>query len=142
MAETQRRREKQDGFNIENGITPESVKAHIKDILASAYERDRVTVDAGVAEDARPFLGHNFQTTLRELESRMKEAASNLEFEEAARLRDEIKRLKMLDLEFANEALTPEGERVDRSAPARLKAAAREEAAERYRRGGRRRRGP
>ncbi|HEY1435776.1 MAG TPA: UvrB/UvrC motif-containing protein, partial [Thermoanaerobaculia bacterium] len=101
------------------------------------YERDRVTVDAGVAEDAKPFLGHNFQTTLRELEGRMRKAAADLEFEEAARLRDEIKRLKMLDLEFANEALTPEGETADRGAVKLARAEARAEAAERYRRGGR-----
>ena len=140
MAETTRRREKQAAFNAQEGITPESIKSQIKDILASPYERDRVTVDAGVAEDAKPFLGHNFQTTLRELEGRMRAAAADLEFEEAARLRDEIKRLKLLDLEFANEALTPEGEAVDRGATKLARAEARAEAAERYRRGGRRRR--
>jgi excinuclease ABC subunit B len=97
-------------------------------------------VDAGVAEDARPFLGHNFQSTLRDLESRMRKAAADLEFEEAARLRDEVKRLKMLDLEFANEVFTPEGETVDKAAPGRLKAAARAEAQERFRKHGRARR--
>ena len=64
-----------------------------------------MTVDAGVAEDPKPFLGSNFQATLRDLEGRMRAAAANLEFEEAARLRDEIKRLKLLDLEFARDAL-------------------------------------
>ena len=67
-------------------------------------------------KDARPFMGSNFQTTLKDLETRMRNAAANLEFEEAARLRDELKRLKLLDLEFANEVLTAEGETVDRSA--------------------------
>ncbi|HUZ11690.1 MAG TPA: excinuclease ABC subunit UvrB [Caulobacteraceae bacterium] len=138
MAETGRRREKQAAWNAANGVTPESIKSQIKDILASPYERDRVSVDAGVAEDARPFLGHNFQTTLKDLESRMRAAAANLEFEEAARLRDEVKRLKLLDLEFANEALTPAGEAVDRAAPTRARAAARAEAAERFRKGRRR----
>jgi excinuclease ABC subunit B len=133
MAETQRRREKQAAFNLENGITPESVKSHIKDILASPYERDRVTVPAGVAEDVKPFLGSNFQATLRDLESRMREAASNLEFETAARLRDEIKRLKLMDLEFANDVLTPAGETPDRDVVKKLKADAKAEAAERFR---------
>jgi excinuclease ABC subunit B len=137
MAETQRRREKQDEFNLENGITPESIKSSIKDILASPYERDHVRIEVGVAEDARPFLGSNFQATLRDLESRMREAAGNLEFEEAARLRDEIKRLKLLDLEFANDALTGAGEVVDTTAPKRMRTQARVERQERFRKGGR-----
>nr|MEA2796924.1 excinuclease subunit [Phenylobacterium sp.] len=134
MAETQRRREKQEEYNAEHGITPASVKSRIKEILASPYERDRVTVPAGVAEDGgKPFLGDNFKATLKDLEGRMRAAASNLEFEEAARLRDEIKRLKMLDLEFANEMLTPSGETADREAVKRVKAEARAEAQERFR---------
>ena len=136
MAETSRRRDKQAAWNAEHGITPESIRSQIKDLLASPYERgDRVTVDAGVAEDSRPFLGSNFQATLRDLEGRMRAAAANLEFEEAARLRDELKRLKLLDLEFANEALTPAGETPDREAVTRARADARNEAAARFRKG-------
>jgi len=136
MAETRRRREKQEEYNAEHGITPASIKSRIKDILASPYEKDRVTVPVGVAEDgAKPFMGDNFKATLRDLEGRMRAAASNLEFEEAARLRDEIKRLKLLDLEFANDALTAPGEAVDRGAVKRVKAEARAEAAERFRKG-------
>ena len=117
MSETSRRREKQTVWNLDHGITPESIKSQIKDILASPYERgDRVTVDVGVAEDARPFLGSNFQATLRDLEGRMREAA---------RIRDGIKRLKLLDLEFANEALTPAGEAVDKGVVTAAKAEAR-----------------
>jgi excinuclease ABC subunit B len=139
MAETSRRRDKQNAWNLANGITPESIKSQIKDLLASPYERgDRVTIDVGVAEDARPFLGSNFQATLRDLEGKMRAHAGNLEFEEAARVRDEIKRLKLLDLEFANDALTPAGETADRGAPARARADARAQAAARFRKGGRR----
>jgi excinuclease ABC subunit B len=141
MAETERRREKQNAYNLEHGITPESVRRDIKDILNSPYEKQgRINVDAGVAEDARPFLGSNFQATLRDLETKMREAAANLEFETAARLRDEIKRLKMLDLEFANEVMTGAGEAVDKDAPKREKAAARQAAQERYMRPKQRRR--
>ena len=80
------------------------MRRDISDILNSPYEKaDHVTIDAGVAENAKPFMGSNFQTTLKDLETRMRDAAANLEFETAARLRDEIKRLKMLDLEFAKD---------------------------------------
>ncbi len=110
MSETTRRREKQLAYNAEHGITPESVKRGISDILDSPYEKgDRVQVPMGVAEkDAKPFMGSNFQATLKDLEARMREAAGNLEFETAARLRDEIKRLKLLDLEFARDMLDGE----------------------------------
>ena len=136
MAETSRRREKQHAFNIANGITPESIKSQIKDILASPYERDRVTVPIGVAEaDGKPFLGSNFQATLRDLENKMRAAAANLEFEQAARLRDEVKRLKLLDLEFANDLLTGDGKTADKAVPKQLRAQARTEAQERFRKG-------
>jgi excinuclease ABC subunit B len=65
MAETARRREKQNAYNAEHGITPESVKRNIADILNNPFEKgDRVTIDTGVAEDSKPFLGNNFQTTV------------------------------------------------------------------------------
>ena len=63
---------------------PRGIKSQIKDILASPYERDHVTVSAGVAEGAKGFLGHNSRTTtLRELEGRMRKAASDLEIEDS-----------------------------------------------------------
>jgi excinuclease ABC subunit B len=136
IAETNRRRSKQEAYNLEHGITPASIKSSIKEILASPYEKDRVTVPVGVAEDgSKPFMGDNFKTTLRDLEAKMREAAGNLEFETAARLRDEIKRLKMLDLEFAADALSGDGETVDKGSVKRVKAEARAEAAERFRKG-------
>ncbi len=137
MGETQRRREKQHAFNLANGITPESIKRDIQNILDSPYEKGdgRANIDAGVAENAKPFLGSNFQTTLRDLEAKMREAAANLEFETAARLRDEVKRLKMLDLEFANDLMTAPGEAVDKEVPKRERKAARAEAQQRFRKG-------
>ena len=102
MAETERRRQKQQAFNVEHGITPASIKKNITDIMASAYERDHVLVDSGLAEDPVP-IGHNLRTHIAELEKRMREAAGNLEFEEAARIRDEIKRLQATELAIADD---------------------------------------
>src|SRR6185436_4006581 len=102
MAETERRRAKQQEFNLAHGITPLSIKKNIADIMASAYERDHVLVDAGLAEDPVP-IGHNLRTHLTELEKRMRKAAGDLEFEEAARLRDEIKRLQATELAIADD---------------------------------------
>jgi excinuclease ABC subunit B len=102
MAETERRRQKQQAFNLEHGITPASIKKNIADIMASAYERDHVLVESGFAEDPVP-IGHNLRTHIAELEKRMREAAGNLEFEEAARIRDEIKRLQATELAIADD---------------------------------------
>ena len=97
IGETDRRRQKQVAWNEENGITPTSIRTGIHDALRSVAEADYVTVDLGIAGEFEQG-GASLEERLDDLRLHMREAASNLEFEEAARLRDEIRRLEAIDL--------------------------------------------
>ncbi|MBB4265373.1 excinuclease ABC subunit UvrB [Roseospira visakhapatnamensis] len=108
--ETNRRREKQQAYNTEHGITPASVRARIADVLQTVAEHDYVTVDAGAAGDVDHRVGQDLRTHIADLDQRMRAAAADLEFEEAARLRDEIKRLEALDLGLPAEGAAATGD--------------------------------
>lgn len=114
MKETERRRSKQESYNIEHGITPKTIEREVADILGALGEsrsNKRQQLKGGksrklrgVAEEGVGYEvgapGHNLQAAIADLEARMREAAADLEFEEAARLRDEVKKLRERDLDI------------------------------------------
>ena len=104
LAETNRRREKQIAYNQEHGITPATVKKNVEDILAGLYKGD-VDMNRVTAKVEKPLVGANLQAHLDGLRAEMRKAAENLEFEEAARLRDEVKRLESVELAVADDPL-------------------------------------
>ena len=103
IKETDRRREIQKRFNLENKITPESIKRDISDILESIYENDRVSVE--LDGENNNLVGDNLQKHIKGLKKNMIDLADDLNFEEAAKLRDEIKRLENNQLELPSNNL-------------------------------------
>jgi len=104
MGETDRRRDKQIAYNEKHGITPATVKKNVEDILAGLYKGD-VDMSRVTAKIDKPMHGANLQTHLDGLRIEMRKAAENLEFEEAARLRDEVKRLEAVDLAISDDPM-------------------------------------
>jgi len=94
IRETERRRKIQEKYNKKNNITATSIKKGIVDILESVYEKDYAKSNLNIE------LGHNLKKHLKALKKRMKESAENLEFEEAAKTRDEIRKLEASELEI------------------------------------------
>ena len=105
LNETERRRVKQIAYNQEHGITPETVRKNVDDILAGLYQGDTDQSRVTAKIDDKLAGGSNLQAVLEGLRSDMRKAAENLEFEEAARLRDEVKRLEAVDLAIADDPL-------------------------------------
>ncbi|MFQ3666329.1 MAG: excinuclease ABC subunit UvrB, partial [Sphingomonadaceae bacterium] len=102
LAETERRRAKQMAWNEANGITPTTVKKAIADVIAHVAAKDHLTV--AIDEETPHLVGHNLKAYIAELEKKMQEAAADLAFEEAARIRDEIRRLEADELGIRTDA--------------------------------------
>ncbi|UYV39515.1 excinuclease ABC subunit UvrB [Rhodobacteraceae bacterium D3-12] len=104
LGETDRRRAKQIAYNEEHGITPSTIKKNVEDVLSGLYQGD-TDMSRVTAKIDKPLHGANLETVLEGLRTDMRKAAENLEFEEAARLRDEVKRLEAVDLAIADDPL-------------------------------------
>ncbi|WP_062762602.1 excinuclease ABC subunit UvrB [Falsirhodobacter sp. alg1] len=138
MRETDRRREKQNAYNLEHGITPQTVRKNVEDVLAGLWNGDtdqsRVT-----AKVDKAMIGSNLAAHLDAIRTQMRKAAENLEFEEAARLRDEVKRLEAVELAVADDPLARQSA-VEQAQDAAVASAGRSTAGRAGQRGGNKRR--
>ncbi|MEI4471556.1 excinuclease ABC subunit UvrB [Frigidibacter sp. MR17.24] len=139
MRETDRRREKQQAYNLEHGITPATVKKNVEDVLQGLWQGDtdqsRITTKVD-----KPMVGANLAAHLDSLRAQMRKAAENLEFEEAARLRDEVKRLEAVELAVSDDPMARQSA-IDAAAEAAVKTQGRSTAGRPGQRGGVKRRG-
>ncbi len=139
IRETDRRREKQVAYNLQHGITPQTIRKNVDDVLSGLYKGDtdmaRVT-----ARIDKPLMGANLAAHLGAMRTQMRKAAENLEFEEAARLRDEVKRLEAVELAVADDPLARQAE-VDQAVEVAVKGRGRSTGGRGGMRGGKARRG-
>ncbi len=139
MGETNRRREKQVAYNLAHNITPQTIRKNVEDILSGLYKGD-VDMNRVTAKVDRPMHGANLEAHLDGLRTAMRKAAENLEFEEAARIRDEVKRLEAVDLVLSDDPLARQSV-VEEAVEAATKAKGRSTGGRGGMRGGKRRRG-
>ncbi|MEO6299922.1 MAG: excinuclease ABC subunit UvrB [Paracoccaceae bacterium] len=139
IGETTRRREKQAAYNLEHGITPTTIKKNVDDVLHGLWngDTDQARITAKVDQ---PLIGPNLSAHLDALRLAMRKAAENLEFEEAARLRDEVKRLEAVELAVADDPLARQAD-VDAAVESAVKRGGRSTGGRPGQRGGKARRG-
>jgi excinuclease ABC subunit B len=138
MRETDRRREKQMAYNIAHDITPATVKKNVEDVLAGLWQGDTDQARVTARVD-KPLVGANLAAHLDGLRTRMRKAAENLEFEEAARLRDEVRRLEAVELAIADDPLARQSA-IDEASEAAVARSGRSTAGRAGQRGGKARR--
>ena len=105
LSETERRREIQKSYNEKNGISPRSIKKNIKDILSSVYAKDHISIETPEFFDDDMLMGNNLESHLKELNQKMIRFAEDLDFENATKIRDEIRRLEETSLKFFNDPM-------------------------------------
>ncbi|WP_112874501.1 excinuclease ABC subunit UvrB [Paracoccus endophyticus] len=138
MAETERRRAKQHAYNVAHGITPQTVRKNVEDVLSGLWQGDTDQARVTTKID-KPLVGANLQAHLDALRAGMRKAAENLEFEEAARLRDEVKRLEAVELVIADDPLARQ-QAVEEAAEQAVRSQGRSTAGRAGQRGGNKRR--
>ena len=104
IRETDRRREKQVAYNLEHGITPQTIRKNIADVMAGLFQADTDMARVTARVDS-PMVGPNLAAHLEAMRQAMRKAAENLEFEEAARLRDEVRRLEAVELAVSDDPM-------------------------------------